>query len=40
LRHYRNMIHVWPCAPIPEAEQALDEAASFITRALGTYRQG
>ncbi len=33
-RHYRNMMHVWPCAPIPEAKQALDEAASFIERAL------
>lgn len=40
LHHYRNMIHVWPCAPIPEAEQALDEAASFITRALGASRKG
>jgi acetyl esterase/lipase len=33
-RHYRNMIHVWPCAPIPEASQALDEAAAFVERAL------
>ena len=33
-RHYRNMIHVWPGAPIPEAKKALDEAASFIEREL------
>jgi acetyl esterase/lipase len=34
LRHYRNMMHVWPCAPIPEAKRALGEAAEFIERAL------
>jgi acetyl esterase/lipase len=33
-RHYRNMVHVWPCAPIPEAGRALDEAASFIAKCL------
>lgn len=33
-RHYRNMIHVWPCAPIPEAKRALDEAASFVRQHL------
>lgn len=34
-RHYRNMIHVWPAAPIPEGRQALDEAASFIRQHVG-----
>ncbi|MET9211546.1 MULTISPECIES: alpha/beta hydrolase [unclassified Nocardia] len=29
-RHYPGMVHVWPNFPIPEARQALDEAASFI----------
>lgn len=29
-RHYRDMLHVWPGAPIPEAKRALDEAAAFI----------
>jgi monoterpene epsilon-lactone hydrolase len=33
-RHYRNMIHVWPAAPIPEARRALDEAAAFIRTQL------
>jgi hypothetical protein len=32
-RHYQNMMRVWPCAPIPEARKALDEAAQFIERA-------
>ena len=34
-RHYRDMIHVWPGAPIPEAKRALDEAAEFIGRHTG-----
>lgn len=29
-RHYPEMIHVWPIAPIPEARKALDEMADFI----------
>ena len=35
-RHYSGMLHVWPCAPIPEARQALDEAAAFIEQALAS----
>lgn len=27
---YDGMFHVWVCTPIPEARQALDEAAAFI----------
>lgn len=34
LRQYRNMFHVWPCSPIPEATQAIDEAVSFIERSM------
>jgi epsilon-lactone hydrolase len=34
LRQYRNMFHVWPCSPIPEATQAIDEAVSFIECSL------
>lgn len=30
LSEYPGMFHVWPCAPIPEAAKALDEAADFI----------
>jgi epsilon-lactone hydrolase len=33
-RHYLNMIHVWPAAPIPEARRALDEAAAFVRTQL------
>jgi monoterpene epsilon-lactone hydrolase len=32
LSEYPGMFHVWLAAPIPEAEQALDEAAAFILR--------
>ncbi len=34
-RHYPEMIHVWPAAPIPEGRMALDEAAEFIGRHVG-----
>ena len=30
--HYPEMMHVWPCAPMPEGRRALDEAAAFIRR--------
>ena len=29
-RSYPEMMHVWPVSPLPEARQALDEAAAFI----------
>jgi acetyl esterase/lipase len=31
-RHYPGMMHVWPCAPMPEGRRALDEAAAFVQR--------
>lgn len=31
---YQNMMHVWPSMPIPEAERALDEVASFLSETL------
>lgn len=31
-RHYPEMIHVWPGAPMPEGKRALDEAARFIAQ--------
>ena len=37
-RHYTGMIHVWPCAPIPEAGRALDEAAAFIEQGFAASR--
>jgi acetyl esterase/lipase len=30
-REYEGLFHVWMCLPIPEARQALDETAAFIT---------
>ena len=30
---YEGMIHVWPAAPVPEAELALDQMAEFIKNA-------
>ena len=30
LREYRDLLHVWPSMPIPEAGEALDEIAAFL----------
>lgn len=34
LSEYPGMFHVWPAAPIPEADRALDEAAAFILASI------
>ncbi|SHI41507.1 Acetyl esterase/lipase [Roseomonas rosea] len=33
-REYDGLFHVWICLPVPEARQALDEAAAFIAAPL------
>ena len=39
-REYDGLFHVWVCLPVPEARQALDETAAFITAAPASKGSG